>query len=115
MTVQPQGQPAATAQEKAHEKLRENEDAAEVMRVLEIGEPPMDLKDWPSGPAKYLTYGSNAENEIYGEGLTANLGPANLRRFADGSIAIDGEQVDNPDDYRGEPLLGGPTDPKVSS
>jgi Fe-S cluster assembly ATP-binding protein len=29
----------------------------------------------------------------------------------DGSVTIDGEQVDNPDDYKGEPIPGGPTDP----
>jgi hypothetical protein len=50
------------------------------------------------------------ENEVYGVGVTAKLGPANLARFTDGSIAIDGKKVDNPEDYKGKPLAGGPTD-----
>jgi hypothetical protein len=111
-----QGDPGAdpTAQEKAKEKERDNETAAEEIRELEDGEPPTDLEDWPSGPAKYLTYG-NKDDELYGEGVTAKLGPANLERFKDGSIAIDGEKVDNPDDYKGEPIAGGPTDPNAPS
>jgi hypothetical protein len=127
MTVQQESQPAAaerteqrdpgagaTALEKAQGKKKENEDAAEEMRVLEKGEPPTDLDDWPDGPAKYLTYGSE-EDEVYGVGVTAKLGPANLERFDDGSISIDGEKVDDPDDYKGEPLAGGPTDSNALS
>jgi len=33
----------------------------------------------------------------------------------DGSIAIDGKKVDNPEDYKGKPLAGGPTDTGTSS
>ena len=40
--------------------------------------------------------------------MTAKLGPANLARFSDGSVAIDGEKVDNPDDYKGKPLAAAP-------
>jgi hypothetical protein len=98
-----------TAREKAQQKARENEDAIVEMRKLEAGDPPTDLDDWPSGPAKYLTYG-NEEDDVYGVGVTAKLGPANLARFSDGSIAIDGKKVDNPEDYKGKPLAGGPTD-----
>ena len=83
------------------------------MREFEKGEAPTDLSDWPSGPAQYLTYGN--EDESYGAGVTAKLGPAGLERFADGSITIDGEKVDNPDDYKGEPLPGGPIDPNAAS
>jgi hypothetical protein len=104
-----QDDPAASAQEKAQEQKQEHEDAAEEMRELEQGDPPTDLDDWPSSPAKYLTYGSG-EDEAYGVGVTAKLGPANLERNGDGSIVIDGETVDNPDDYKGKPLEGGPTD-----
>ena len=104
----------ATAQEKAQEQKREHEDAAEEMRELEGGDPPTDLDDWPSSWAKYLTYGSD-EDEPYGVGVTGKLGPANLERNGDGSIVIDGEKVDNPDDYKGEPLEGGPTDPNAQS
>ena len=112
MTVKDGNQP--TAQDKAREKEKENEGAAEAMRDLEASDPPTALEDWPSGPAKYLTYG-NEENETYGEGVTAKLGPANLKRFVDGSITIDDKKVDNPDDYKGEPLAGGPTDTDAPS
>jgi hypothetical protein len=105
---------AASAQEKAQEKEKENEGALEEMRVLEGGEPPAELDDWPSGPAKYLTYGSG-EDEAYGIGVTGKLGPANLERNGDGSIVIDGEKVDNPEDYKGERLEGAPTDSDATS
>ena len=111
MNTQPTG---STAREKAQQKARENEDASVEMRELESGDPPTELDDWPNGPAKYLTYG-NEEDEVYGVGVTAKLGPANLARFSDGSVAIDGEKVDNPDDYKGKPLAGGPTDASTRS
>ena len=125
MTVQQQSQPAAseptepadagaTAQEKAQEQEQQNEQAAEEMRVLEEGDPPTNLDDWPEGPAKYLTFGSG-EDEAYGAGVTGKLGPANLERNGDGSIVIDGDKVDNPDDYKAEPLEGGPSDPDATS
>ena len=112
MSVEHQTEP--TAQDKAQEKEKENEGAREEMTELEAGVPPTDLADWPSGPAKYLTYG-NEDNELYGEGVTGKLGPANLERFADGSISIEGEKVDNPGDYTGEPIAGGPTDRNAPS
>ena len=122
MTVQQQSEPAATeqadagttAQEKAQQQEKQNEQAAEEMRVLEEGDPPTNLDDWPDGPAKYLTYGSG-EDEAYGAGVTGKLGPANLERNGDGSIVIDGDKVDNPDDYKAEPLEGGPSDPDATS
>ncbi len=52
---------------------------------------------------------------VYGVGVTAKLGPASLERFSDGSIAIDGKKVDNPEDYKGKPLAGGPTETGTSS
>jgi hypothetical protein len=113
MTVQQQIQSAATepsdedtvptAQEKAQEKDKENEQEADEIRVLEQGDPPANLDDWHDGPAKYLTYGSS-EDEPYGTGVTAKLGPANLERHRDGSIVIDGHKVDNPEDYKAKPL-----------
>src|ERR687898_17511 len=45
------------------------------------------------------------------EGATAKLGPSNLRHHEDGSVTIDGEEVDNPEEYKGEPIPGGPSDP----
>ena len=123
MTVQQQSQPAAPepteqdddrAEPTAQELERENEQAAEEMHALEEGDPPTRLDDWPDGPAKYLTYGSG-EDEAYGAGTTGKLGPANLERNGDGSIVIDGDKVDNPEDYKAEPLEGGPSDPNATN
>jgi len=76
--------------------------------------PPADISDWPDDQAKYETFGG-ADTEAYDEGATVNLGPPALRRFPDGSIEIEGEKVDNPDDYKGPPIKGGPTDPAVDA
>jgi hypothetical protein len=99
----------STHAEEAGGEARDEERDVETMRELEAGDAPSDLKDWPSDSAMYQTYGE--DDEPYGEGLTANLGPSDLARHDDGSISIKGEKVDNPDDYRGEPIPGGPTDP----
>ncbi len=75
------------------------------MKELEEGdELPAEIGDWPDGPAKYETFGK--DDDAYGEGATSKLGPANLERHEDGSVAIDGEKVDNPDEYKGEPIAG---------
>ena len=92
-------------QELAQEKEEESQQAKEEMRALEEGDLPGDIDGWPSGPAKYETFG--IDDEAYGEGATEKLGPANLERHADGSVTIDGEKVDNPDDYKGDPIAGG--------
>jgi hypothetical protein len=93
-----------SAQELAQEKEEETEQAEKEMAELEDSDDlPQDPSDWPSGPAKYETFGK--DDASYGEGATAKLGPANLERHADGSITIDGEKVDNPDDYKGEPIV----------
>ena len=95
-------------EELAREKEEESEKAQEKMRELEE-DPPQSLEEWPSDAAKYETFGM--DDDAYGEGATAKLGPANLERHKDGSISIDGKKVDNPDDYKGEPIKGGlPTD-----
>ncbi len=73
--------------------------------------PPQRLEDWPGGKAKYRTIGGGDANEAWEEGPTAKLGPSDLRYHDDGSITIKGEKVDNPDDYKGDPIPGGPTDP----
>jgi hypothetical protein len=97
------------AQRKARDKAGERELAQEEMRALEAGDAPTDREGWPSGPAQYLTYGSG--DDQYGMGVTAKLGPADVRHYADGSVSVAGEMVDNPGKYKGEPLVGGPTDP----
>ena len=100
----------ASAQELARKKEEESEKAQEEMQGLEKSdELPTDLAEWPGGPAKYETYG--AGDDAYGDGATAKLGPPNLKRHSDGSVEVDGKKVDNPDDYKGEPIKGGlPTD-----
>lgn len=108
--------PGGTSEEGSGEKDDEEKDeyekAADEVAALE-DDPPKDISDWPSGQAKYETFGGSDE-DAYDEGATMNLGPPNLRRFPDGSVEIEGEKVENPDDYKGPPIKGGPTDPSVS-
>src|SRR3954453_20356946 len=87
------------------------EEAKETMSDLEDGDPPKDLADWPGGKAKYLTYGGRDGGESYGDGATSKLGPSSLRHHEDGSVTIEGEEVDDPDEYKGDPIPGGPSDP----
>ena len=98
------GKDDQSAEELAKQKEEETEKAKEAMRALEEGDLPDDISGWPSGPAKYETFG--LDDDAYGDGATAKLGPANLQRHPDGSVTIDGEPVDNPDDYKGEPIVG---------
>jgi hypothetical protein len=92
-----------SAQELAQEKEEETEQAEQEMQELENSDDlPQEPSDWPSGPAKYETFGK--DDAAYGDGATEKLGPANLQRHEDGSVSIDGKKVDNPDDYKGEPI-----------
>ena len=104
--------PDDDAQAKAQQEQEEVEEAKKVMEELEEGDPPENLEDWPGGKAKYQTYGGPDSGEGgYEDGATAKLGPSNLRHHEDGSVTIDGEEVDDPDEYKGEPIPGGPSDP----
>ena len=97
---------------KAQSEEEEVEEAKKVMEELEEGDPPEKLEDWPGGKAKYQTYGGpDSGDGGYEDGATAKLGPSNLRHHEDGSVTIDGEEVDDPDEYKGEPIPGGPSDP----
>ena len=88
------------------EELTEHERAAEEMRELEqADELPADLSDWPSGKARYITFGEDSD-EAYGEGATAKLGPAEVTHHEDGSVTVGGEPAD-PADYKGEPISSG--------
>ena len=88
------------------EELSEHERAAEEMRELEQSdELPADLSDWPSGKARYITFGEDSD-EPYGEGATAKLGPAEVTHHEDGSVTVGGKPA-NPDDYKGEPISSG--------
>ena len=93
------------------EERAEVEQAKQEMHELEEGDPPEKLEDWPDGRAKYLTYGGPEGTAGYDEGPTAKLGPSSLEHHEDGSVSVEGEKVDNPDDYKGEPIPGGPSDP----
>ena len=97
---------------KAQAEEEEVEEAKKVMEELEEGDPPEKLEDWPGGKAKYQTYGGpDSGDGGYEDGATAKLGPSNLRHHEDGSVTVDGEEVDDPDEYKGEPIPGGPSDP----
>ena len=84
--------------EKAREKVKELEE-----------DPPKDLKEWPDDEAKYVTFGGGEGDHGYDEGPEAKLGPSSTRRFEDGSIEVEGEPVDNPED-RKMPSIKGESD-----
>lgn len=88
-----------------------NDEAREEMRELEGRDDlPSDPREWPSGKSKTMTFGSESD-EPYGEGPTAKLGPPSVEHHSDGTVSVGGKQVDNPEDFKGEPIPGGPTDP----
>ena len=96
----------------AEKSKEEEEEAKEKMKELEK-DPPEKLEDWPDDKTKYETFGGAEGNESYDDSVTSKLGPSSLRHREDGSVEIEGEEVDDPDEYKGDPLPGGPTDPDV--
>ena len=91
------------AASRAKEKEEAWEEARETVKELEEqDEPPKDLKDWPDDEAKYITYGGGEGDHGYDEGPEKKLGPSSLERHEDGSVTIEGEKVDNPDDYKAD-------------
>jgi hypothetical protein len=90
----------------------DDDSVEEEMKAVEEN-PPEKLEDWPGGKAKYKTFGGPESESGYGEGATEKLGPADLQHHEDGSVTVGGEEVDNPDEYKGEPIPGGPTDPEA--
>ena len=94
----------------AREQEQEVEEAKEEIHRLEEGDPPEKLEDWPSGRAKYITYGGPEGTAGYDEGPTRKLGPSSLEHHEDGSVSIEGEKVDDPEEFKGEPLPGSPVD-----
>ena len=98
----------------AAKKAKEEEEAAKE-KVKELEEdPPADLEDWPDDKAKYETFGGPEGDEDYEESVTSKLGPSALRHREDGSVEIEGEEVDDPEEYKGKPIPGGPTDPNAT-
>jgi hypothetical protein len=97
--------------EKSADDIEEEVQAAkEEVRELEE-DPPAKLEDWPQGKAKYETFGGPEGEHGYHEGAEEKLGPSALRHREDGSVEVEGEEVDDPEDYKGPPIPGGPTDP----
>jgi hypothetical protein len=37
-----------------------------------------------------------------------------VRHREDGAVEVGGEEVDDPDEFKGEPIPGGPTDPNAA-
>jgi hypothetical protein len=94
---------------RAREQAQGVEEAKEEMRRLEEGDPPEKLEDWPDGRAKYLTYGGPEGTAGYDEGPTAKLGPSSLEHREDGSVTIEGDEVEDPEEYKAdEPISGAP-------
>ena len=102
----------------AARKAAEVEDAykrgEEKVKELEK-DPPKNLEDWPDDHAKYVTFGGREGEHSYEEGPESKLGPSGLRHNPDGSVEIEGEKVDDPQKYKGDPIPGGPTDKRSSA
>src|SRR2546423_2720225 len=98
---------------KARKAAEEEEQAKKKVKELE-DDPPENLEDWPDDKAKYETFGGAEGEEGYEESVTSKLGPSSLRYREDGSVEIEGEEVDDPDEYKSDPIPGGPTDPRIS-
>ena len=95
---------AKSSSERAEETASAWEQAEERMRDIEK-DPPKDLEDWPDDEAKYVTFGGGEGDHGYEEGPESKLGPSGMRRFEDGSITIDNEPVDDPEQYKSDDPL----------
>src|SRR5213080_3293990 len=93
--------------------MADNEESNRDISDLEE-DPPKKLEDWPDDERKYETFGGREGDHGYEEGPEAKLGPSGLRHHEDGSVSIDGKEVDDPDEFKGDPIPGGPTDPNAS-
>jgi hypothetical protein len=101
----------SNASAKAQEAEEKHERAREKMEELEQN-PPEKLEDWPDDEAKYETFGGSEDGEsTYDEKHEQALGEHSVRHREDGSVEVKGEKVDNRDEYKGDPIPGGPTDP----
>ena len=108
------GSASAMGQEEKTEHEQKMERAKEEIRELEQ-DPPEKLEDWPDGQAKYETFGGPEGDHSYDEGPEAKLGPDSVRHREDGAVEVGGEEVDDPDEFKGDPIPGGPTDPNAAS
>ena len=104
-----------SASEKAQKEEEEREEAKEKVQKFEEEGAPEKLEDWPTDKAKYETFGGPEGEHSYHEGPEEEqLGPSSLRHHEDGNVSIAGEEVDEPDEYKAEPIPGGPTDPNAT-
>ena len=102
------------AHEAAEKAKQEYEDAQQTMEEWEDKDDlPTDLNEWPSDKAKYVTFGGGEGDHCYDEGPETKLGPSEVRHESDGKVTVQGEEVDDPDKYKGDPIPGGPTDPEA--
>ena len=110
-TTQERGSDKDDAAQKAQEAEEKFEAAKEKMQKVEEN-PPEKLEDWPDDAAKYQTFGGSEDGEsTYDEQHEEALGEHSVRHFEDGKVEVKGEEAENPDEYKGEPIPGGPTDP----
>jgi hypothetical protein len=101
--------------ERAREQAQEVEEAKEEMSALEEGDPPADLDEWPSGRAKYLTYGGPEGTAGYDEGPTRKLGPSSLEHHEDGRVTIEGDEVDDPEEFKSDEPVRSEVDIEVNA
>ena len=101
-------------QQRAERVEEERREAKEEIKQLEE-DPPQRLEDWPEGRAKYETFGGPEGEHGYHEGPEQKLGPSSLRHHEGGEVEIEGEKVDDPDEFKADPIPGGPTDPNAPS
>src|SRR3954454_6321369 len=107
-----QGTEKDDAHAKAQEAEEKHERARETMEEIEQN-PPDKLEDWPDDEAKYETFGGSEDQSGYDEHHEEALGEHSVRHHDDGKVEVKGEEVDNPDEYKGDPIPGGPTDPEA--
>src|SRR4051794_36813198 len=100
---------AESDREKAQRIEKEYEEGKEKVKELEK-DPPKNLEDWPTDRAKYQTFGGGEGDHGYDEGPEEKLGPSEVRHHEDGSVEVSGEMADDPDEYKSDPIPGGPTD-----
>jgi hypothetical protein len=116
MSEETQTEQQSEEAEKAKDAKQEHEEARETMKEWEEKDPedlPSDLSEWPDDQAKYSTFGGPEGDHGYDEGPEKKLGPSEVRHHPDGSVTVQGEEPDDPDEYKGEPIPGGPTDPNA--
>src|SRR3954462_13762282 len=105
-TEKPQDEQSDDETEKSQEEQSEDgtEKAKEEIKQLEEEGPPEQLEDWPTGKAKYETFGGPEGEHPYHEGPEQQLGPADTRHREDGKVEIEGEEADDSEEYKGDPI-----------